>query len=352
MVVKMTPFRLFGCASWLMRSSFTTRFFTLITKLRARSTPEEEREPSIRWTVGARGQSFTAGAAFHAKFRCELHTRLLWPTPGFPWRKPRVRDGLRNRPWRSVGGGPRRPPLPGRAVHPSVRHSLTNSDGASALESGARRDAPLPRAAVLGVPRRRAHPPHRRRRRLLLLPPRQLAGDVRARRVRQVRAAELVVQPVDSGAERAVHPRRCAHDAVAPRQRAPPLLLAQQLRARPRPLRPADGRDLVLGAGRAPARDRRAPPGQHRPIRKPGDENRLLRLCFVGRLPGQRETNVFFGQNMLCAFAAAVYQAVQETHGCAAPTREGSHRTRSRSSRPAVRSGRGELVRSPGLHSG
>ena len=39
-------------------------------------------------------------------------------------------------------GGPRRPPLPGRAVHPSVRHSLTtDSDGASALERA--RDATL-----------------------------------------------------------------------------------------------------------------------------------------------------------------------------------------------------------------
>ena len=38
-------------------------------------------------------------------------------------------------------GGPRRPPLPGRAVHPSVRHSLTNSDDASALEAA--RDATL-----------------------------------------------------------------------------------------------------------------------------------------------------------------------------------------------------------------
>ena len=38
------------------------------------------------------------------------------------------------------------------------------------------------------------------------------------------------------------------------------------------------------------ARDRRAPPGQHvRPVCKPGDENRFLRLLrFVGRLPGQR----------------------------------------------------------------
>lgn len=211
-------------------------------------------------------------------------------------------------------GGPRRPPLPGRALHPTVRHSLSKANDASALEAA--RDATLrflarPFWAWLSL----IH--------ILLI-----VGDGAFFFFLLVNWQAMCVPDASGKCE----PRNWWYNLSIQVLNAlftygVALTMAWRL---------ANAHHLCCSRRScAPGRDLYGRPTDAIWFSVPVGHRRAIVALLLGNtfgqfanqatrivysdfasadgFPGNVWTNVFFGQNMLCAFAAAVYQAVQES---------------------------------------